>query len=83
MSPHKAGSRSNGQQRGYLPFDFPPGRCVSAEAATDLTAAGVLGLLNSLDAVEATRAEVCSLGVFLVAKMDTFQSSRARKWQAP
>ena len=39
--------------------------CVNAEAATDFTAGGVLGLLNSLAAVEATRAEVCSFTVFL------------------
>lgn len=38
-----------------------------AEAATDLTDAGVLGLLNSLEAVEATRADVCSLEGFLEA----------------
>lgn len=38
---------------------------VNAEAATDFTAAGVRGLLNSLAAVDATRAEVCSLAVFL------------------
>lgn len=56
---------------------------IQGQPHTDFTAAGVLGLLNSLEAVEATRADVCSLGVFLVAKMDTFQSSRARKWQAP
>ena len=37
-----------------------PAFWVSAEAATDFTAAGVRGLLNSLAAVEATRAEVCS-----------------------
>ena len=38
---------------------------VNADAATDFTAAGVRGLLNSLAAVDATRAEVCSLEVFL------------------
>lgn len=74
MSPHEAGSRSIGQRCGHLPFGLPAGRWVSAEAATDFTAAEVLGLLNNLDAVEATRADVCSLGIFLVAKMDTFQS---------
>jgi hypothetical protein len=43
------------------------GRWVSAEAATDFTAAGVFGLLKSFDAFEATRADVCSLEGFLVA----------------
>jgi len=43
------------------------GRWVSADAATDFTEAGVLGLLNSLDAVDATRAEVCSFDGFLEA----------------
>jgi hypothetical protein len=38
---------------------------VSADAATDLTDAGVRGLLNSLAAVDATRAEVCSFVGFL------------------
>ena len=41
--------------------------CVSADAATDLTAADVRGLLNSFDAVDATRADVCSLESFFVA----------------
>ena len=36
-------------------------------AATDLTAADVRGLLNSFDAVDATRADVCSFVGFLVA----------------
>ena len=67
---------------GYLPCGFPPGRWVSAEAATDLTAGGVLGLLSSLDAVEATRADVRSLGL-LVAMTDVFQSSSAGKWWMP
>ena len=79
MSPYEAGSQSTEQRWGHLPFGLPPGRWVSAEAATDFTAAEVLGLLNSLDAVEATRADVCSLGVFLVAKMVIFQSSCVRK----
>ncbi len=50
----------------YLPFDLPVLIFwVSADAATDLTAAGVRGLLNSFAAVDATRAEVCSFAVFL------------------
>ena len=40
---------------------------MSADAATDLTAADVRGLLNSFDAVEATRADVCSFVGFFVA----------------
>ena len=46
---------------------FVFGRWLSAEAATDFTAAGVLGLLKSFDAFEATRADVCSLEGLLVA----------------
>lgn len=50
----------------YLPFALLAlPFWVNADAATDLTAAGVRGLLNSFAAVEATRAEVCSLAVFL------------------
>lgn len=50
----------------YLPFDLLALTFwVSADAATDLTAAGVRGLLNSFAAVDATRAEVCSLAGFL------------------
>jgi hypothetical protein len=50
----------------YLPFDLLAlAFWVSADAATDLTAAGVRGLLNSLAAVDATRAEVCSFVGFL------------------
>ena len=50
----------------YLPFALlAVAFCVNADAATDLTAAGVRGLLSSLAAVEATRAEVCSFTVFL------------------
>jgi hypothetical protein len=50
-------------QEGKLPgfHFFLLGACVKAEAATDLTAAGVLGLLSSFDAVDATDLEVCSL----------------------
>lgn len=55
------------------PLGLVLGRWVNAEAATDFTAAGVFGLLNSFDAFEATRAEVCSLGGFLLAMMDTSQ----------
>ena len=52
---------------GYLLFALVvPAFCVNADAATDFTAAGVRGLLNSLAAVDATRAEVCSFTVFLV-----------------
>jgi len=40
---------------------------VRVETAPDLTDAGVLGLLNSLEAVEATRAAVCSFEGFLGA----------------
>jgi hypothetical protein len=50
----------------YRPFGFPPARCVNADAATDFTAADDFGLLNSLAALDATRAEVCSLMGFLV-----------------
>ncbi len=50
----------------YLPFDLLAlAFWVSADAATDLTDAGVRGLLNNLAAVEATRAEVCSFVGFL------------------
>jgi hypothetical protein len=66
-----------------LTFALPLGRWVSAEAATDFTAAAVLGLLNSFDAVGATRADVCSLEIFLVAKINSFQISISRKRQTP
>lgn len=50
----------------YLPFDLLAlDFWVRADAATDLTAAGVRGLLNSFAAVDATRAEVCSFAGFL------------------
>jgi hypothetical protein len=48
-------------------FFFTATFCVSADAATVLTAFGVLGLAKSLPAVEATRADVVSLEVFFVA----------------
>lgn len=54
-------------QRAQRALVFVFGRWVSAEAATDFTAAGVSGLLKSFDAFDATRAEVCSLEGFLVA----------------
>ena len=43
------------------------GRCVKAEAATDLTGADVFGFDNNLLAVDATLAEVFSLVGCLVA----------------
>ena len=50
----------------YLPFDLLAlAFWVKADAATDLTAADVRGLLSNLAAVEATRAEVCSFVGFL------------------
>lgn len=49
---------------------------VNADAATDLTAAGVRELLNSLAAVDATRAEVCSFAGFFVDMIFSFYSSR-------
>jgi len=49
---------------------------VNADAATDLTAAGVRGLLNSFAAVDATRAEVCSFAGFFVDMIFSFYSSR-------
>ena len=56
-----------GGNSAYLPFDLlTPAFWVSADADTDLTGAGVRGLLNNLAAVEATRAEVCSFDGFLV-----------------
>ena len=55
-----------GWNSNYLPFDLLALACwVNADAATDLTDAGVRGLLNNLAAVEATRAEVCSFVGFL------------------
>jgi hypothetical protein len=48
---------------------------VNADAATDLTAAGVRGLLNSFAAVDATRAEVCSFAGFFVDMIFSFYSS--------
>ena len=60
---------AQGRHRGhsdYLPFDLLAlAFWVRADAATDLTDAGVRGLLNNLAAVEATRAEVCSFVGFL------------------
>lgn len=61
----RAGRVSRGRND-YLPFDLlARAFWVSADAATDLTDAGVRGLLNNLAAVEATRAEVCSFVGFL------------------
>ncbi len=61
--PRRAGIGVNND---YLPFDLRGLTFwVSADAATDLTDAGVRGLLNNLAAVEATRAEVCSFVGFL------------------
>ncbi len=58
--------RAPGGCNDYLPFDLLElAFWVSADAATDLTDAGVRGLLNNLAAVEATRAEVCSFLGFL------------------
>ena len=55
-----------GGNNDYLPFALLGlAFWVSADAATDLTDAGVRGLLNNLAAVEATRAEVCSFVDFL------------------
>ena len=52
----------------YLPLDLLALTFwVNADAATDLTAAGVRGSLNSFAAVDATRAEVCSCAGFFVA----------------
>jgi hypothetical protein len=82
-SPLQAGSGSTELRKNQRPLGFAPGRWVSAEAATDFTAAGVLGLLNSFDAVEATRADVCSVGVFLVAKVSTFQVHVRRSSRRP
>jgi len=50
-----------------LALVFLFGACVNAEAATDLTLAGVFGFLKSLLAAEATFLEVCSFVDFLVA----------------
>lgn len=75
-SPRGAGSGSRRCCWRHRPFDLTLGRWVNAEAATDFTAAGVFGLLSSFDAVDATRAEVCSFGVFLVAMMDSYQVMR-------
>ena len=56
------------KSEGYLPFDLLAlSFGVSADAATDLTAADVRWLLSSLAAVDATRAEVCSFVGFFVA----------------
>jgi hypothetical protein len=55
-----------------------PTFCVSADAATDFTAAGVRGLLNSLAAVDATRAEVCSFTVFLAVIYYLFQFAESK-----
>ena len=61
--PRRAGIGGNND---YLPFDLLGlAFWVSADAATDLTDAGVRGLLNNLAAVDATRAEVCSFVGFL------------------
>ena len=66
----------------YFPFDLLVLTFwVHADAATDLTAAGVRGLLNSFAAVDATRAEVCSFAVFFVDMIFSFYSSRKVKRQ--
>lgn len=55
------------QKTNYLVFFGALGRWVKADAATAFTLAGVLGLRSSLAAVDATRADVCSLEGFFVA----------------
>ena len=63
-----------GSTRPYLPLGLlEPTFWVSAEAATDFTAAGVRGLLSSLEAVVATRAEVVSLVDCFVVKDGDYQ----------
>jgi hypothetical protein len=44
----------------YFFDDFRSGACVSAEAATRRTLGGVFGLLNSLEAIDATGFDVFS-----------------------
>lgn len=59
---------------GYLPFGVPRFTCcVSAEAATLLTAGEVRGLFNNLPAVDATRLDVVSLGGFFDAMVYLIQ----------
>ena len=65
-SPDFGAEQKSGDNNDYLPFALLElAFWVSADAATDLTDAGVRGLLNSLAAVDATRAEVCSFVGFL------------------
>jgi hypothetical protein len=59
------------------------GLWVSADAATDFTDTGVLGLLNSLEAVDATRAEVCSFEGFLDAIEISLSGLQRGKEQGP
>jgi hypothetical protein len=53
-----------------LGFFFLFGAWLNAEAATDLTFAGVLGFLSNLLAAEATFFDVCSFADFLVTIID-------------
>jgi hypothetical protein len=50
--------------------------CVRAEAATLFTCAGVLGLLRSFDAVDATLLDVLSFVGFLIV-LTSFQPNRS------
>jgi len=56
------------------PFGLLATRWVSADAATDFTAAEDFGLLKSLAALVATRAEVCSLVGFFEAIFDSLHT---------
>jgi len=78
--------RVSGGRNDYLPFDLLElAFWVSADAATDLTDAGVRGLLNNLAAVEATRAEVCSFVGFLedIGFSLSVRGKRERRESAP
>lgn len=64
----------------HLPFDLLGlAFWVSVDAATDLTAAGVRGLLSNFAAVEATRAEVFSFAGFLVDMRVPYQFAERGK----
>ena len=65
--------RTAGDDRGRVPqrFRFLSGACVSAEAATLLTFAGVFGLLSSFDAFDATDLDVCSGFLAILGSINT------------
>jgi len=80
VPPDICARQASGGNRDYLPFDLLAlAFWVKADAATDLTAADVRGLLSNLAAVEATRADVCSFVGFLEDMVFPYQFAERGK----